>query len=117
MNQDQSDSVGTAVVDEIIDVEEFAKVGRPIPHDRRYRIRIDREHYVVDQPCLTGREILRLAGKTPAEFMLSQKFRGGEVKKIEPDERVDLTRPGVERFMTLPLDPTEGSRDATAKRL
>lgn len=112
----EADNVG-AVADEIIDVEEFAKAGRVVPRERRYRIRIDREHYVVDAPCLTGREILKLAGKTPAEFMLSQKFRGGEVKKIEPDEKVDLTRPGVERFMTLPLDPTEGSTDAVAVRL
>jgi len=117
MKQDQNDAVGTAVADEIIDIEEFAKAGRPVPRDRRYRIRIDREHFVVDEPSLTGRQILKLAGKTPAEFMLSQKFRGGEVKKIEPDEKVDFTRPGVERFMTLPLDPTEGSGDAVAKRL
>lgn len=106
-----------AVADEIIDIEEFAKAGRAVPRERRYRIRIDRAHYVVDEPCPTGREILKLAGKAPAEFMLSQKFRGGEVKKIEPDERVDLTRPGVERFMTLPLDPTEGSTNAVAVRL
>lgn len=106
----------TEVVDEVIDVEEYAKAGRPVPRGRRYRIRVDRQHFVVDEPYLTGREILKLVGKTPAEFMLSQKFRGGEVKKIEPDEKVDLTRPGVERFMTLPLDPTEGSSDAVAKR-
>lgn len=34
---------------------------------------------------------------------------GGQVKKIDADEKVDFTRPGVERFMTLPLDPTEGT--------
>ena len=117
MSQIGNDAPITELADEIVDIEEFAKSGRPVPRDRRYRIRIDREHFVVDEPCLTGREILKLVGKTPTEFMLSQKFRGGEVKKIEPDEKVDLTRPGVERFMTLPLDPTEGSTDAVAQRL
>jgi hypothetical protein len=96
---------------EELDVERFARE-HPADHEKppacSYRIRIDREHFVVEQPCLTGRELLRLVDKTPEEFMLSQKFRGGEVEKIEPDEKVDFRRPGVERFMTLPLDPTEG---------
>jgi len=92
----------------IIDVEEFAKAGKKVPPGQRYQIRIDRERYVVNEPCMTGQEILRLAGKTPDDFMLSQKLHGGEVKKIGPDDKVDFTQPGIERFMTLPLDPTEG---------
>jgi hypothetical protein len=40
--------------------------------------------------------------------MITQKLRGGEVKKIGLDEEADFTTPGVERFMTLPLDQTEG---------
>jgi hypothetical protein len=40
--------------------------------------------------------------------MISQKLRGGQTKRIDLDERVDFTTPGVERFMTLPLDQTEG---------
>lgn len=104
-------------VTETIDIEEFAKAGRPVPHGCRYRIRIDRERFVVDEPCLTGAQILALVDKSPCEFMLSQKLRGGEVRKIGPDDKVDLTKPGVERFMTLPLDPTEGSDHAAATRL
>lgn len=111
----QTDSSQTAI--ETIDVEEFAKAGRPVPHGCRYRIRIDRERFIVDEPCLTGTEILDLVDKSPCEFMLSQKLRGGEVRKIGPDDKVDLTKPGVERFMTLPLDPTEGSDHAAATRL
>ena len=116
MSSEKHDAAGTELADEIVDVEEYAKSGRPVPNNCRYRIRVDRQHFVVDEPCLTGREILKLVDKTSAEFMLSQKFSGGEAKKIGPDEKVDLTRPGVERFMTLPLDPTEGSTHAIAKR-
>lgn len=104
-------------VTETIDIEEFAKAGRPVPHGCRYRIRIDRERFVVDEPCLTGAQILALVDRSPSEFLLSQKLRGGEVRKIGPDDKVDLTKPGVERFMTLPLDPTEGSDHAVATRL
>lgn len=94
--------------DEVVDLEQYAKEGRTPPRCQRYRIRIDRERYVVHEPCLTGREILALAGKKPAEFQLFQKFRGGEMEQVLPDTKVDFTRPGVERFVTLPLDQTEG---------
>jgi hypothetical protein len=92
-----------------IDVEEYAKRGERPPRARRYRIRIDRERFVVPAPYLTGRELLILAGKTPPErFTITQKLRGGAVRPLGLDERADFTEPGVERFMTLPLDQTEG---------
>ncbi|MBK8506150.1 MAG: multiubiquitin domain-containing protein [Saprospiraceae bacterium] len=94
---------------EIIDLEAYSKVGKPVPRKKRYRIRIDREHYIVDQECMLGRELLKLAGKNPIEkYQLNQKIRGGHVKKIQYDEEVCFTSPGVERYMTLPLDQTEG---------
>jgi multiubiquitin len=96
-------------VDETIDLEEFAAAGKRPPRAKRYRIRIDKERFVVEVPSMTGRELLVLAGKSPPEqWMIMQKVRGGEVKKIGLDERADFTTPGVERFMTLPLDQTEG---------
>jgi len=58
---------------------------------------------------MTGREILTLAGKIPPEsFQLRQKLKGGTVRKIGLDDNVDFTEPGVEKFMTIPLDQTEG---------
>ena len=94
--------------DDIIDIEQYAKEGRTPPRRERYRIRIDRERYVVHQPCLDGREILGLAAKKPEEFRLFQKLHGGEMQQVLPDTKVDFTRPGIERFVTLPLDQTEG---------
>ena len=94
---------------EIIDVEEYGKANKPVPGGQRYRIRIDRDHYVVTVECMTGKEILELAGKKPVEkYQLNQKIRGGQVKKVQFDEQVCFTEPGIERFMTLPLDQTEG---------
>lgn len=95
--------------DEIIDLEEYAKAGRKPPQARRYRIRIDKQYYVVSVSFMTGRELLNLAGKTPAtNYEISQKLRGGESRRIELDEKADFTTPGIERFRTLPLDQTEG---------
>ena len=84
---------------------------QPPPHCRRYRIRVDRKRYVVQTPEITGRELLELAEKEPAEcFALYQQFRAGHRKRIGLDERVDLRRPGIERFKTLPVDAKDGER-------
>lgn len=79
--------------------------GRPA----EYRITIDKAQYVVKKSSMTGRELLQLAGKTPVErFMISMKLHGGQVKRVGLDESVDFTTPGLEKFLTLPLDQTEG---------
>jgi len=97
------------LVEEIIDLEECALANRRPPRARRYRIRIDKKKYEVEVLGMTGRELLTLAGKLPpSNYMITQKFRGGQTKRIDLDERADFTTPGVERFMTLPLDQTEG---------
>lgn len=94
---------------EIIDVEQFSKDGKTPPKDKKYRIKIDREVYVVEKECMTGRELLTLAGKKPPEkYQLNMKLKGGKVEPISLDEKVCFTKPGVEKFMTLPLDQTEG---------
>ncbi len=73
-----------------------------------YKIRIDKQNYDVEQSVMTGTELLTLAGKTTATFKLIQRLKGGQAKPVGASEPVDLTIPGVERFMTLPLDQTEG---------
>ena len=93
---------------DVIDVEEFAKAGKPVPLGRRYRIRIDKQHFTVEVAEMTGRQILALVGKTPEGFILSEKLHGGSARVIAPDEVVSFTKHGVERFMTTPRDTTEG---------
>jgi hypothetical protein len=94
---------------ELIDVEEYFKAGKPIPHGRRYLIKVDTKKIELRKQIVTGREILEAAGKKPERFQLNQKLRGGMVKKIGLEDRVDLAEPGIERFMTIPLDQTEGT--------
>ena len=96
---------------DFIDLEEFSKENPKEGPEKgkKYQIRIDREKYVVSTDSMTGREILELANKKPYDrFQLNQKFRHGEVKKIEYEQVVDFTAPGIERFMTIPLDQQEG---------
>jgi hypothetical protein len=94
---------------EIIDLEAYSKEGKPVPKGKKYRIKIDREIFVVEKECMTGRELLVLAGKNPPEkYQLNQKLKGGKVEPIGLTDTVCFTKPGIERFMTLPLDQTEG---------
>ncbi len=91
------------------DLEQLAKADKPVPKARRYRIRVDDLHYTTEQPRMTGREILVLAGKNPPEsFILTQKLRGGRLVTIGLDDDVDFTTPGIERFTTLPREVQEG---------
>lgn len=95
--------------EDIVDLGECAKEGRKPPKGKRYRVRVDKKHYTFDKGVVTGREILEKAAKTPpGRYRLDQKLKGGETKKVGLDEEVDLTTPGIERFITLPLDQTEG---------
>lgn len=94
---------------EVIDIELFAKEGKTPPKGTTYRIRIDKDYYVVHVSEMYGSELLTLAGKTPINrYRLDQKLKGGATKKIELTDIVDFSTPGIERFQTLPLDQTEG---------
>jgi hypothetical protein len=93
---------------EIIEIEEFARKDKPVPKGKHYRIRIDKERYVVKQATITGKEILDLAGKTPESYNLYQHFRHAQTKIVKPEDKVDLTAPGVERFTTMKVENTEG---------
>ena len=97
------------IIIELVDIEECAKRGETPPKARKYRIRINKQKYIVEVPEMTGRQILELAGKVPAnQYKLQQKLTGGRVEAINADEMVSFTKPGVERFQWFPLTETEG---------
>lgn len=98
---------------EEVDVEEYVKQGRRPPKAKKYRIRIDREKYVVNKPVVTGPELLALVGKTPDRWRIHQKLRGGQMDEVQPGEKVDLRAKGVERFVTMELVQTDGEAAAT----
>lgn len=98
---------------EEIDLETWSKTrpGERLPRCRRYRIRIDKQHFVVSDSALKGREILALVGYQPKEWILAQKFPGGRRESIGPDQLVDLREPGVERFETTPKQAQAGTQE------
>ncbi|MCY4005815.1 MAG: multiubiquitin domain-containing protein [Rhodobacteraceae bacterium] len=91
-----------------IDIEGCARHGRRPPKGLEYRIRIDREKYLVKRDRITGAQILERAGKSPEDWALNQKIRGGERRRIKPDDVVDIAKPGIERFETVRRQAQQG---------
>lgn len=95
------------VVEEL-DIEASATLERK-PRAKAYRIRIDKQHFVIRDAQPTGLELLTLAGKSPASnYMLFIVEHGGHSHEIGLTDHVNLTKPGVEKFRTLPRDQQEG---------
>ena len=66
-----------AVVDDVVDLEEYAKLGKRPPLAKGYRLKVNGDAYVVHDPTPTGREILTLAGLLPAkDYTLRVKLTG-----------------------------------------
>lgn len=87
--------------DGVIDLEAHAHAGKPIPaHGNRFRIRIDEEFFMVDDPIVTGQQLLETAGKFPVdEHLVFQVLQNRQIEEIRLDEAVDLRQGGIEHFM------------------
>lgn len=78
-------------------------------HLKHYKIVVDKQVLDWHQPTITGRQVLELAGKVPVDqFALYFKVPDGQPERVPFDRVFDLTEPGKEKFLTLPLDQTEG---------
>lgn len=70
-----------------------------------FEVRIDDKTFKTTDPVITGRQLLDLAGKRPAdEFIVLQVLSDGLLEDVRLDETTDLRHPGVERFITFESD-------------
>ena len=77
--------------------------------NQEYKVQIDKDIVIIPIPTPTGEELLKYAKKEPPEqYAIYLKVKGGQPRRIMADEKVDLRTPGVDRFVTLPFDQTEG---------
>jgi len=103
------EAIREEILEEIADLEEYARRGEQPPHCRGYRFKVNGEAFEVRQQVITGREVLMIAGLNPPEkFTLRVKVAGQRPEKVDLDEKVDLRKPGIEKFKALPRDQTEG---------
>lgn len=111
MVNEKNDTQTTPILDEL-DIEQFvqANPNTEKPAARVYVIRVDRHVLRVHDRALTGQAILALVHFTPRTHKLYQKFRGQQPIEVQPHQLVSFVAPGVERFVTIPCDTTEGTR-------
>ena len=103
------EAIREEILDEIADLEEYARQGIQPPRCRGYRIRVNGNKYEIFNAHPTGREILFRANLTPPENQILRIIVAGQrPRKVELDEKVDLRQPGVEKFKVLPRDQGDG---------
>ena len=110
MVNEKQDPEPIQALDEL-DIEQFVQANPRTekPHAKLYVIRVDRHVLRVRERALTGTQILALVNLTPRTHKLYQKFRGQQPVEVGPNELVSFVAPGVERFVTIPCDTTEGA--------
>ena len=103
------EAIREEILDEIADLEEYARQGKEAPHCRGYRYKVNGDPLVSDSPKITGKTVLEKANLLPVErYMLRVKIAGHPPRKVALDEVVNLRHPGIEKFLAIPQDQTEG---------
>lgn len=74
--------------------------------DRDFKLTLNDHQISWGKPAISGFDLYKLANadKEQAVFL---EVRGGQDRLIEPEEIIDLTAPGIERFITAPRPPLE----------
>lgn len=101
-------------IQDLVDIEEYAKAGKKPPKAKKYRIRIDRDRFDVEKQHITGKELLDLVKKAPEQWRIYQKVRG-QMQEVQPGETVDLGAEGVERFTTIERAQGDGEQGAVSR--
>ena len=86
------------IILEIVDIEEYVREGRAVPHARRYKYRVNKQHFETETPEMTRERILERAGMVPTDqFRLRMKRRHGPPEEIKPGQPVHLREHGDSR--------------------
>ncbi len=94
----------------IIDIEEYARSKKQIPIgiNNKYKIKVNREYYIVDSRFQTGAEILSLAGKDVNTHHLNADYGSGNVQPVKQNDKIDFVQ-GVVKFMATPVQAVNGN--------
>jgi hypothetical protein len=70
-----------------------------------YAIQVNDFHLAFHDPIVTGKQIIKEAGFEPVEcYVIYQKFKDCDFERVPPDEKIDLSKPGPEKFVVKPTD-------------
>ena len=87
--------------DEIVDIERYTDEGRRVPDRcKGYQISVNGRKYTVKKTLVTREEVADLVNVGPVkEVCVRVRIRGERPRVLQPGEEVDLTAPGIERFL------------------
>jgi hypothetical protein len=74
--------------------------------DRDFKLTLDDRQMSWGKPAIRGSDLYQLVSISQ-DWAVFLEVRGGEDRLIEPDEMIDLTAPGIERFITAPRPTLE----------
>ena len=75
--------------------------------DRTFKFTIDNRQLDWGKPLISGKLLRKLADVQPG-YALYQEVRGGQDLEISDTDIIDLSKPGIERFITVIKETTEG---------
>lgn len=75
--------------------------------DRDFKFTVDNHQKQWGKPLITGKVLRKLANIQPG-YALYLEVRGGQDREINDTDIVDLSKPGIERFITVIKETTEG---------
>lgn len=75
--------------------------------DRSFKFTIDNRQLDWGKPLISGKIVRELAEVKPG-YALYQEIRGGQDREIADTDIIDLSKPGIERFITVIKETTEG---------
>lgn len=91
-----------------MNTQQAAQLQKPVPGET-YRFMVMNVQYQTHKKFITGREVCEIAGLIPPEnYKLDMKMKGNKYREITLDETVDLSEPGLEKFVYITRDQTEG---------
>lgn len=96
-------------LDETYDLRERGAEKFIIFHtDRSFKFSIDDKPMEWGKPAISGKVLKTLAGVPTETYDVYLEVRGGQDLLIRDSDLIDLGKPGIERFITLIRDTTEG---------
>jgi hypothetical protein len=100
----------TAAWVKLVDIEQFGKECKDVSPAHQYRIRVDKNYHVVNNPSVTAAQLIALENKQPADRYDVFAFFSNQPKpqKLEPGKPFDLRQRCLLRFVLQPKEQRDG---------
>ena len=94
----------------LVDIEQYGKECKDVPPAHQYRIRVDKNYHLVNNPFVTAAQLIALEDKEPADRYDVFAFFSNQPKpqKMEPGKSFELRQRCLLRFVLQPKEQRDG---------